>query len=299
MRPLVSIITVTRNLLDAGRADFFRQCVESVHMQDYPNIEHLIIDGASTDGTLDLFQELGVPYVSEPDSGVYNAFNKGLKRANGQYIAFLNSDDFYTRSDSVSSFITALENEKADFTCGPVDIVADGQVVEIRDVAMRACFRRMPFCHQTMFARVEVLRSLGGFNEEYRVFSDFDLILRALLSGRKIICLDAVLVAFREGGVSWKPDKEILSERVKIIETDCHVSYEQASRAQKYGFLPKKILMQLLSKMVDFPDEADLLKYHSKNFFKFVRKQIFTLRLRRGKRCFRLFGITFYDEEKK
>ena len=99
MQPLVSIITVTRNLIDAGRKDFFRQCVESVRMQDYPNIEHLIIDGASTDGTVDLLKEMNVNYISEPDAGIYTAINKGISLSEGKYVAFLNSDDFYTRSD--------------------------------------------------------------------------------------------------------------------------------------------------------------------------------------------------------
>ncbi len=122
-KPLVTIVTITRNLIKEGRKDFFRQCVDSVKMQDYSHIEHVIVDGASDDGTLDLFNELGLEYISEPDTGIYNAFNKGVKRANGKYIAFLNSDDYYIIPNAVTLVVDALEKSNADFTYAPVSIV--------------------------------------------------------------------------------------------------------------------------------------------------------------------------------
>jgi putative colanic acid biosynthesis glycosyltransferase len=92
--PLVTVITVCRNILDAGRREHFLEMFNSVTAQTYPNIEHVIIDGASTDGTIDFIQQtiLGqnnIRFFSEPDSGIYDAMNKGIHWANGEFVAFL------------------------------------------------------------------------------------------------------------------------------------------------------------------------------------------------------------------
>ncbi len=92
--PKVTIVTITYNLIKAGRTDSFKQAVESVHRQNYDNIEHIIIDGASTDGSKELIEEYvkkkWVICFSEPDKGIYDAMNKGIQKASGEYIAFLN-----------------------------------------------------------------------------------------------------------------------------------------------------------------------------------------------------------------
>lgn len=299
MLPLVSIITVTKNLIDAGRSDCFRQCVESVHMQDYPNIEHLIIDGASTDGSQKLFQELGLKYISEQDSGVYNAFNKGIRFAQGKYIAFLNSDDFYTRSDAVTLSVNALEKNKADFSYAPYDLVSlNGNVIGTIQPNWKTCFTAQPIGHPTMFCTKQMLEGLNGFDETFKIAGDFDLITRALLQGKTTVCVKETIVSFRNTGISSRQKDILIKENIRVIETNCKVSHAQAVRAQKNGFLPAKTLTFLISKTVDFPDKAAVFKYNLKNFLKFVRRQFITLRLRKGKRCFRFLGITFYNEEK-
>ena len=98
-KPKVTVITATYNLIKNGREKSFRQCVESVHHQTYKNIEHLIIDGASTDGTLELIAEYEkkgwLRCVSEPDKGMADAMNKGIQKASGEYVIILISDDYY------------------------------------------------------------------------------------------------------------------------------------------------------------------------------------------------------------
>lgn len=299
MQPLVSIITVTRNLIDAGRKDFFRQCVESVRMQDYPNIEHLIIDGASTDGTVDLLKEMDVNYISEPDTGVFDAYNKGTRLAKGKYVAFLNSDDFYTRSDSVSLSVKALEENNADFSYANFDTVSlSGERTALITPHWKSCFTAQPIGHPTMFSAKRMLEELNGFDESFKIAGDFDLIIRALLSGKRSVYVKECIVAFRLGGVS-SPSKRLKKENVRVVETNCGVSHKQAVCAAQYGFLPKKTLLALLDKTTDFPDQSGLLKRNKKQFFKYLRKQLLTFRLRKkGKRCIRLLGITFYDEGK-
>lgn len=299
MQPLVSIITVTRNLIDAGRKDFFRQCVESVRMQDYPNIEHLIIDGASTDGTVDLLNEMNVNYISEPDTGIHNASNKGIRLAKGKYIAFLCSDDFYTRSDTVSLSVAALEQNNADFSYADFNTVSlSGEKTALITPHWESCFTAQPIGHPTMFSAKRMLEELNGFDESFKITGDFDLITRALLSGKRSVYVKASIVAFRLGGVS-SPSGRLKEENIRVIETNCGVSHKQAIRAVQYGFLPKKTLLALLDKTTDFPDQSGLLKRNKKQFFKYLRKQLLIFRIRKkGKRCIRLLGITFYDEGK-
>ena len=123
-KPLVTIVTITFNLSKAGREKYFRQCLESVHNQTYENIEHIVVDGASVDGTAELIKEYAdkgwIKYISEPDKGIYEAMNKGVKMADGKYITFLNSDDYYNEKTGVEISVKALEESGADFSYAPV-----------------------------------------------------------------------------------------------------------------------------------------------------------------------------------
>ena len=112
-KPLVTVVTAVRNLVRAGRSAAVIECLESVHQQDYPQIEHLVIDGASDDGTLELlrpYETKGwIKIYSEADNGLYDAFNKGLARASGKYINFMNSDDHFIEDRAVSLSVKRLE----------------------------------------------------------------------------------------------------------------------------------------------------------------------------------------------
>lgn len=107
--PLVTVITATYNLIENKRAKFIIQCLESVHNQHYSNIEHIVIDGASNDGTLSLLREYEsqgwIKLFSEPDAGIYDAMNKGILKASGKYISILNSDDFFTIQKELQSVL--------------------------------------------------------------------------------------------------------------------------------------------------------------------------------------------------
>ncbi len=119
-QPLVTIVTVVFNLIKSGRKEFFEQNLKSVHDQTYGNIEHIIVDGASNDGTLDLIKEYAdkgwIRYISEKDAGIYDAMNKGIREAKGKYLALLNSDDFYHNKQAVEKSVEALEKNNADFS---------------------------------------------------------------------------------------------------------------------------------------------------------------------------------------
>ena len=134
-KPLVSIITVCYNLVSGGRVPHFKQCITSVLEQTYTNIEHIVIDGGSQDGTVELLKSIieqtektkpgTLRYISEPDNGIYDAMNKGINVAKGKYIAFLNSDDFWHETNGVELSVAALESSNAAFSYAPRTVVSE------------------------------------------------------------------------------------------------------------------------------------------------------------------------------
>lgn len=252
MKPLVSIITITRNLIENNREKSFKQCVRSIDEQDYPLIEHLIIDGASTDGTLRLFNQYkkaNRKIISEPDTGIYNAMNKGLKKAAGKYILYLNSDDFFCRADGVSHCVAALEKAGADFCFAPCRLVheADGRLIGLWEPAPQLFFLRMPFSHQALMVKKTVMRRLGGFDESFRLSGDYDFIIRMMLSGASFVRLSHDFVSFRLGGLSEKLASLSQKECLKCFEKN----YQPLAGDEKidyYGFFINKKVPLVLKK---------------------------------------------------
>lgn len=237
--PLVTIITVTFNLIKADREKTFRQCVESVHNQTYKNIEHIIIDGASIDGTLNLIQEYvdkgWIKYISEPDSGIYNAMNKGIKIANGKYIAFLNSDDFYHNLDAVKISINALENNLADFSFADFIVLSkDKEYIEKGKIERFIYI--MPFGHLTMFAKTSVVKNENGFDEQFEMPADYDLIIRLIMKDYKSIHVDSNIATYRLGGLGCNTDHsdEITKIYLKNYSKFYHFSHSEEARKIMY-----------------------------------------------------------------
>ena len=129
----ISIITVVFNLLKTQREKQFRHCVESIHQENDGQIEHLIVDGGSQDGTLQILEEYKskgwINYISEPDNGIYDAMNKGVRLAQGEYVWFINSDD-YVIEGAVATILEQADFGKVDmFVCGVCNLgVGDKQI---------------------------------------------------------------------------------------------------------------------------------------------------------------------------
>ncbi len=208
-KPLLSIITVTFNVIKAGRSRFLKQCIDSVHRQDYQNIEHIIIDGASTDGTVKLLKSYSkkawIKLLSEKDTGIYNAMNKGLALAKGKYVAFINSDDFYHNKKGISTMVNALEKSDAVFAYSPVvNLNENSKKTEIITPNIKKVFYSIVPNHQTMLLQREAILNIGGFNEGYRCIGDYDLTLRLCLQNFKSIFVADPFVTYRLGGFSEK-----------------------------------------------------------------------------------------------
>ena len=204
--PVLTVVTVCFNLVKNGRVASFRNCMDSVHTQSYGEIEHLVIDGGSTDGTVDLIREYadipGFRWISEPDHGIYDAMNKGIRLAAGKYVVFVNSDDAFSDQYSAKAIVTALEREGADYAFANARVYSASHA-EFR-YEWKSRIDDIPFgyypCHQTFVCRTEILRELGGFSEKY-LANDNHLMLRVVL-GYKPVYVDRVVVDFHEGGIS-------------------------------------------------------------------------------------------------
>lgn len=211
MQPRVTVVTATFNLIRAGRKEFFSQCIQSIQDQTYKNVEHLIIDGASTDGTIELldnYKKQGlIRYISSPDSGMVDAMNKGIKEAKGDLILILNSDDWYEKN-AISNLVNALDESKADFSYGITYMLSrDGQQLVHKKECNREHFARffldIPFNHEAMLCKKSVYEKLCYYNwEKYGTIADYDFIQRLILNDYKGAYADDHVLNFRMDGTT-------------------------------------------------------------------------------------------------
>ena len=202
-RPLFSIVTVCRN---AERS--IGMTIESVLRQSalVGRIEHLVIDGLSTDGTLRvLAQYPHLHVVSEPDAGIYDAMNKGIARARGEYIGILNADDWY-EPNALAEVAEAFRlSPEAGIVHGDVRRWSGTTLVDVVKPSLDLGFHGtlvMPINHPACFVRREVFSRFGAFDPSYRIFADYDWVRRLIKAGVVLQYVPEVLTNFRFGGVS-------------------------------------------------------------------------------------------------
>lgn len=203
----VSIITVMLN-----PKDFIVDAIESVLSQSYSNIQYIVVDGASKDGSLDVIKSYGNKihrFISEPDKGIYDAMNKGLALATGDIIGFLHSDDFYAHSDVITAIVTQFSNEATDAVYGDLDYVKLTDKTKIVRKWRSGNYNEKRFYygwmppHPTFFARKKVYAEFGGYNTTLKSAADYELMLRmGLVHKLQLDYLPQVLVKMRLGGQS-------------------------------------------------------------------------------------------------
>lgn len=182
----------------------------SVITQSGNNIEYIIVDGGSKDGTIDLIRDFAakdmrVRWISEPDEGIADAFNKGLTMATSDWVGILNSDDCYA-PDVLQAVIEAIEaHPEADVIHGNMlRLDDDGRPMFVLRPAPieKAIWHQMPLNHPTVFVARRAYERVGGFDKKLRIAMDYDLMLRLYRSGARFIYLDRVLAHMRYGGAS-------------------------------------------------------------------------------------------------
>jgi len=207
---LVSIVTPCFNA-----AGTIRDTIESVLGQTYPNIEYIVIDGGSTDGTVDIIREYEprfegqtgrMRWVSEPDGGIYDAMNKGIRMARGELIGTINADDWYER-DAVERIVAAAAGATGPFIITGRVCICDprGKKLYHQDACgdVAGCVRRfMPVCQPATFVSKAAYESVGLFDASFRIAADYDFVFRAVSAGVKFATTSADIANMRFGGVS-------------------------------------------------------------------------------------------------
>lgn len=206
-------ITVVTPSLNSART--IEHTLRSVRTQDYPNVEHLVIDGGSTDGTLDILKQTEeIRYVSEPDKGLSDAVNKGIRMASGEVIGWLNADDVYLPGALRKVGATFAANPDREWVTGRCPII-DGDDREIRCFVTwykNVFLRRYSYglylvqnfvCAPATFVRATAFEAVGLFDERYRFSMDYDLYLRLGRRGPPVV-VDEPIACFRmvEGTLS-------------------------------------------------------------------------------------------------
>lgn len=200
----ISIITISFNANDT-----IEKTLNSINSQSYSNIEHIIVDGGSIDGTIEICNSFShiSKIISEPDNGVYDAFNKGLKLATGDIIGFLNADDVFCNENSIQDIVDAFSNNETDIVYGNLDYVnKEGKVIRnwISRPYEKGLVKKawMP-AHPTFYCKKEVYDRLGGYNDSFKIAGDFELCLRFLeINNIPSFYLNKKIVKMLVGGIS-------------------------------------------------------------------------------------------------
>lgn len=215
----MSIITVSYNSVKT-----IEQTIKSIISQTYSNIQYIIIDGGSTDGTVDIIKkyENNIAYwISEPDKGIYDAMNKGISKCEGDIIGIINSDDWY-EADALEKVIKIFkENPKADLVCGSQNTIRNIDkniycfTVQSK-INVNLLKKNMCIYHPTVFVKKCFYFKFGNFDTTFTVAADWDLILRAAMAGGIYISIPDVLANFRACGISSQFRFQTLLEKYRI-----------------------------------------------------------------------------------
>lgn len=213
----LSIITVTFNA-----EQMLERTLRSVSSQSYSGIEHIIVDGMSTDSTVSLVQKLDndkIKWVSEPDKGLYDAMNKGIRMATGDYLCFLNAGDTFFAEDTVELMMKA--DSKADIIYGETAIVdINGKFIHMRrlkapeKLTWKSFKQGMLVCHQALVVRREIAEP---YDLSYHFSSDFDWAIRMLKKSKQNINTDHILINYLNEGMTTINRWASLKERYNIM----------------------------------------------------------------------------------
>lgn len=252
----VSIITVTFN-----SARFLEDCIRSVQAQNYNHIEHIIVDGKSTDGTIGIIKkfESGIAaWVSEPDRGIYDAINKGLKMATGDIVGILNSDDILDNDHVIFSIVKEMLHSKKDAVYGDLEYVTQEDTSRVMRVWKGQPYNRKRFqygwmpAHPTFYLKRSLIEKFGAFETHYFSAADYEFMARYLYKHKvSASYLPQLIVRMRVGGAS----NATLKQRLRANRRDY--------LAMKHNKIPFPLIVSILK---------PLIKMHQ---FRPVRQYIF------------------------
>lgn len=197
--PKITVITVTFNA-----REFIAETIESIINQTYPAVEYIVIDGKSTDGTQDIvhgYSQSIDRFVSEPDEGTYDAMNKGIDFATGEWIIFINAGDYFVNRDTLANVFSADIDHDCDFIYGD-HIWKDGNMEKrVASRPLHLMWQRISFSHQSLLARTSLMKD-KKFNLNYKIVSDYHFYFNCYMEGYKFCKVKIPISVFRAGGLS-------------------------------------------------------------------------------------------------
>ncbi|WP_172280008.1 glycosyltransferase family 2 protein [Chryseobacterium sp. LAM-KRS1] len=219
----ISIITVCWN-----SEKYLRTAIESVLQQTYKNIEYIIVDGGSTDNTLEIIKsyeplfEGKMRWISEKDNGIYDAMNKGIEMSTGDVIGLLNSDDFYISESSFKEILDCFDKEKVDSVFADLYYVKENNTDKIvrkwKTGTRKAFSKGWHPAHPCFFVKKEIYKSFGAFDLRYRIAADFEIMLRFLEKHQiSSFYLENFILKMRLGGESNKSLSNIKKGKQEIL----------------------------------------------------------------------------------
>lgn len=237
-KPLFSIITVTYN----ASCEIVRT-IASISEQNFNDYEWIVVDGKSTDNTLCIVESSEIKnrrVYSEPDNGLYDAMNKGIGYANGEYLIFLNAGDAFYNEDTLHVIADTAKRTHADVVYGQTQIVdSDGSVLGMRhlsapSVLKFSSFKRgMLVCHQAFVARKRIAQP---YDLRYRFSSDYEWCLRCLKQSKKNAYTGGTIISFLDGGMTSKNHRASLGERFRIM---CRYYGPMTAIVRHISFIPR------------------------------------------------------------
>ena len=268
MEPFVTIITPTYNLLENNMADDFNLLISLLDIQTYPNIEHLVIDNASTDGTIEMLKNYKnkgfFKFYSERDTGKFNAYNKGIMRAKGKYVTFLSCDDFIHDITAIYDIVNVMEANNADFTFAPAYCRHPEGFVFLFAPSMHNAFQVLPCARQAMFFKKSMIEKENYFDEKFKTMSDFDFIMRIIMKRYKPVYFDSNYVTYKLGTKAMENPQRSEEESKAIYFKNFRSLYpmddEILEQMAKFSAFPRP----LLEKLSTFFPEADRDLFFSK-----------------------------------
>jgi len=210
-KPLISVVTVVYN-----GEKYLEQTINSVLDQGYDNVEYIIIDGESTDETLEIIKkyEDKIDYwVSEPDGGIYDAMNKGISLASGEYIGFLNADDWYPEN-SMELVMNASIKSKPDYIFGDMNLYNENVLIKKRKPYKYKY--GTPIGHQAFFSKTSLMKE-NPFNITYKMAADFDFMIKLMKTNHSCVQVNKNLANFRITGVSSRSN----------LDQECFMIYKE------------------------------------------------------------------------
>lgn len=224
----ITLITVCRNAVSV-----IAETLDSVLAQTHPRIELIVIDGASTDGTVEILRgyeeklrghsSVRMVLVSEPDKGIYDAMNKGLRLATGDVIGFVNAGDLLMAPDVITKVVSTFENSSADAVYGDIIMVDEKEIFKVHRTWLSGHYDRDNFRkgwmppHVATFIKKSIYDRYGHFNTDLRIGADYEILLRFLYKHRiTTVHLPEILVRFRLGGMSNGNLKQILQANREV-----------------------------------------------------------------------------------